>query len=155
MGDAAYVVDLVRRLRALTVPTSYGYRSARLEEAQSGDIMFYVKRFLPPYLRKETHRKWPLKALDAKTSLKAIGDSLRTNMSVFVMHNLDDFLVSPSDIAFLRSVFGERATFCPLGGHLGNLWYPANRRATLALFGALKEQAAKYRFIRRTAEQTS
>jgi hypothetical protein len=140
VGDTAYVVDLVHHLRALTVPISYGYRSARLQEAQSDDIMFYVTRFLLPYLRKETHRPWTLEALDAKTSLKAIGNSLRTNKSVFIMHNLDDFLVSPSDIAFLRSVFGERATFYPLGGHLGNLWYPANRRAILALFDPLKRR---------------
>jgi hypothetical protein len=142
VGDTAYAVDLLHHLQVLTAPISYGYRSARLDEAQSDSIMSYVKDFLLPYLRKKTDRPWSLEALDAQTSLRAIGDSLRTNPSVFLMHNLDDPLVSPSGMAFLRSVFGERATFYRLGGHLGNLWYPANRRAMLAVFSGLKQHQA-------------
>jgi hypothetical protein len=53
------------------------------------------------------------------------------------MHNTDDFLVSPAQLAFLRQTFGSRFTLYPRGGHVGNIWYPDNREAILATFSSM------------------
>jgi acetyl esterase/lipase len=139
VGDVTYVSELVHHKRVFKIPVSWGHRSAPLKRARSEPVMDYVQRVLLPGLRETTGRPWSLDALEEKTSLRAIADSLQANQSVFLMHNWDDFLVSSADLAFLEGVFGERAILYPYGGHLGNLWYPANRRALLDLFRGLQQ----------------
>ena len=51
---------------------------------------------------------------------------LRTSQSVYVHHNVDDFLLKEGDISFLKSTMGKRAQIYPRGGHLGNLWFQKN-----------------------------
>jgi hypothetical protein len=139
VGDVTYVSELVHHKHVLKLPVSWGHRSAPLERARAEPVMDYVQRVLLPGLHETTGRRWSLDTLEQKTSLRAIADSLRTNPSVFLMHNRDDFLISSADLAFLQGVFGERAILYPCGGHLGNLWYPANRRALLDLFRGLQQ----------------
>jgi hypothetical protein len=136
-GSAIYVADLIHPRDMLEAPAGWGSRSDLLEEAKSFTLMRYVRRMLLPALREHSPRRWTLKTLNDRTSMTAVADSLRANRSVFLMHNLDDFLLSPQDIAFLKSVFGTRAILYPYGGHLGNLWFPANRQAMLSIFRPL------------------
>jgi hypothetical protein len=136
-GSAIYVADLIHPQNMLEASAGWGSRSDLLEEAKSFTLIGYVQRMLLPALREHSPRRWTLKTLNDWTSMTAVADSLRANRSVFLMHNLDDFLLSPRDIAFLKSVFGDRAILYPYGGHLGNLWFPANRRAMLSIFRPL------------------
>lgn len=54
-------------------------------------------------------------------SLHAIEDYLKTANHIGVVHNEDDVILAPGEIAYLREVFGARAMIYPRGGHLGNL----------------------------------
>jgi hypothetical protein len=49
---------------------------------------------------------------------------------------MEGFLVSEADLSSVDSAF-DRAIIYPDGGHLGNLWYPANRRAMLDVLRTL------------------
>ncbi len=66
----------------------------------------------------------------------AILEQLRRNPRVHLMHNADDVLADPASIAELKAAMDDRMIVYPLGGHLGNLWYCANREAILGFFRA-------------------
>jgi pimeloyl-ACP methyl ester carboxylesterase len=136
VGDAIYVIDLANNALILRTPISWAYRSGRLEEARSYGLMRYVETFLIPRLRR-AGKPMNLKALDAQNSIRAIRPALENNHSVFLMHNLDDVLISREDIAYLEKIFGDRAIIYPHGGHLGNLWYPENKKHMLDVFKPL------------------
>lgn len=132
VGSSLYVSALVHpAMGFLRAPITWGYRSARLEEARSYDLMSYLERVLVPHLERTSKRKLGFEELVRESSLKGIAPALRDNPKVYLMHNADDFLVSGEDLTFAERIFGDRATIYPRGGHLGNLWYTQNRRDIL------------------------
>ncbi|MGZ8173324.1 MULTISPECIES: alpha/beta hydrolase [Methylobacter] len=143
VGDAIYVIDLANDLTVLKNPISWWHRSNRLEEARSYSLMDYVETFVIPRLRRIGNKEMSLKALDKLNSMRGIKSALENNRSVFLMHNLDDILVSAEDVAYLEKVFGKRATVYPHGGHLGNLWYPENKEHLLDVFKPLLQGSAQ------------
>ena len=54
-------------------------------------------------------------------SLIEIKEFLKESEHIAVVHNVDDVILVPGEIEFLRTTFGERAFIYPRGGHLGNL----------------------------------
>ncbi|MDD5267205.1 MAG: alpha/beta hydrolase [Methylococcales bacterium] len=142
VGDAIYVIDLANDSAILKTPISWDYRSGRLEEARSFGLMRYMEAFLVPRLKRTGNKQMNLKTLDTHNSIRGIGSGLKNNPAVFLMHNLDDILVSAQDIAYLEKVFGERAVIYPHGGHLGNLWYPDNKKHMLDVFRPLLQDPA-------------
>jgi predicted alpha/beta-fold hydrolase len=60
-------------------------------------------------------------------------DRLRSNPKVHILHNVDDFLVERKSIEALKVALGDQVTLYPYGGHLGNLWYPENKKTVLGL----------------------
>jgi pimeloyl-ACP methyl ester carboxylesterase len=74
-------------------------------------------------------------SLIASGSLRSIEDFLRGATHIGVMHNRDDLILGPGDLAWLERTFGDRAIVYPTGGHCGNLMYHENIADTLAFFG--------------------
>ena len=134
IGDAIYVMELVNQLGILKTPISWGYRSARLGEARSVGLTGYLEKFLIPRLQRITGKPTTIDRLNERMSLKGIEQALQANAHIFLMHNLDDFLVSNASLPYLENLFGDRATIYPHGGHLGNLWYSQNKRDIVARF---------------------
>jgi hypothetical protein len=132
VGDAIYAIDLGLNLNILNSSFSYRHRSQRLAEARSYTLQEYVEKFIIPQ-----HRRMDLKELNTRNSLKFIKTTLKSNKNIYLMHNLDDFLLSDQDIAFLETTFGDRAILYPNGGHLGNLWYSQNKKDILRIFAHL------------------
>jgi len=56
-------------------------------------------------------------------SLRSIQDFLSGARNVGLFHNRDDVILSVGEIDWFPTVFGDRATIYPNGGHLGNLEY--------------------------------
>ncbi len=56
-------------------------------------------------------------------SLRSIQDFLSGARNVSLFHNRDDVILSVGEIDWFPTVFGDRATIYPNGGHLGNLEY--------------------------------
>jgi hypothetical protein len=46
----------------------------------------------------------------------------------------NDFLLTPADISWFRSIFNGNLTEYPVGGHLGNLYIPTVQDALARLF---------------------
>ncbi len=149
VGDSIYVTGLVNDPPILKTHISWGKRSERMKEARSFGLMGYVEKFLIPRLRRIYNKEINLKSLDTMNSIRRISPLLEKNQSVFLMHNLDDILIPAEDIAYLESIFGRRAMIYPHGGHLGNLWYPDNKKHILDVFKPLlqgKSQSNLKRF---------
>ena len=97
----------------------------------------YINTYVVSYYRDnnpdEQYRAYTLTALNNRVSLYAVEAHLKKNKKVYLMTNEDDFLLrGQKDVDYLRSIFGERATFYPRGGHMGNLWYKDNLGRILA-----------------------
>ncbi len=142
VGDAIYVIDLANDAAILKSPISWGYRTARLDEARSISITDYIKKFLVPKLHQTNNNYLSLKALDNLSSISGIKSELENKQTVLLMHNLDDILVSEEEIAYLEKIFGDRATIYPRGGHMGNLWYPDNKQHIVDVFSPLLQDSA-------------
>lgn len=137
IGDAIYVIDLANDAAILTPPINWWHRNNRLEEARSYGLMRYAEKFLIPRFSRIGNKTMNLKALDIHNSIRGVKSVLENNQRVFLMHNLDDILVSVEDVSYLEKIFGKRAMIYPHGGHLGNLWYPDNKKHIVDVFNPL------------------
>jgi hypothetical protein len=135
VGDIVYVSQLIRDRGILKAPLDRSKRSPRLVEAASFSVRDYIQRLLLPEYTERTGTQTTLDELGMRSSLRSL--ALGSDPRVYVMHNADDFLVSPAQLAFLRETFGRRFTLYPRGGHVGNIWYPDNRDAILATFSSM------------------
>ena len=135
VGDAIYASSLTYDHGILKTPVSWGYRTGRLKEARSYTLMEYLQKLLLPRIRQLSGKQMGIEELNVQTSLKGIKTTLENN-NIYLMHNLDDFLISDEGFAYLEQVFGDRAKFYPYGGHLGNLWYAENKNDMLNVFSS-------------------
>lgn len=142
VGDTIYVDSLAFNPDILKTPIAPNFRAERLKEARSYNLRDYVERFVLPKIRQSSDPRISVEKLNTQTSLKNISSTLENNKNIFLMHNLDDFLVSAEDFAFLEQVLGDRAKLYPHGGHLGNLWYEENKYDYLEIFKPLLQNTA-------------
>lgn len=93
----------------------------------------YYHEFFYPYYKAE----YPNVTRDdfiASMSLTSIADYLRNSKKISMMGNVDDVILEPGEIDFFPSVFGDRATIYPYGGHCGNMDYRDNVAHMVAAF---------------------
>lgn len=93
----------------------------------------YTERFVLPYLIK-SGRVANRQELIAATDLGQYTRYFRNNPKIRVQLSADDFLLTPSDLSWFRSAFGDQLTVYPDGGHLGNLYLPAVQEALVKQF---------------------
>jgi hypothetical protein len=65
-------------------------------------------------------------ALIRAEGLPGIEEFVKSSPKFAVMTNEDDFILTPSDLEYLRRLFGERLRVYPRGGHCGNMDYVEN-----------------------------
>ena len=108
-----------------------------MNEAMSFTFTEYIDQFVYPHLVSlgETRTK---EEIFYSMSLESMGDRLRRDERVFVMHNLDDFLLREGDGEVIEDLFNGRARLYPIGGHVGNIWHPDNRSFIENYFTNLK-----------------
>lgn len=59
---------------------------------------------------------------NSKTSLYAIDDFLKTNKNYKIYHSIDDYFVSPEQLAWLKRQSGDKSILFSNGSHLGCLY---------------------------------
>ncbi len=107
----------------------------RLQASKNATFMDYTEKIaMPLWKRHAAEPQADLENFAKRGSLGPILDRLRGNSRVHIMHNADDVLVDRRSIRELKEVFGDQVTIFPYGGHLGNLWYPDNKRVALRVF---------------------
>ena len=136
LAPLLFTTQQIEDLGALPGPVATADLKERFDEAERFGFSDYVEKFLLPFRTKHAGRPVRYEELLPLTALSGVEAFLRADPRVLVFHNADDFLVNEAQVAYLREVFGPRLTLYPHGGHVGNLWFPANRDAILEAFGA-------------------
>jgi hypothetical protein len=119
MNNSGYVVPKNRVLDPTDSIFDYFLVSSHLS------FMDYFNEYLFPYFRMK-RPGLTKEAFIKSLSLKSIEGYLKSTDKFGVMTNENDFILTKSELDYLRQLFGERAKIYPRGGHLGNLEYREN-----------------------------
>lgn len=119
MANGGYIVPKNRVLEKNESLEDYFQVGVHLSFLQYFDEYFY------PYFQKK-RPGLTREALIETESLRSIEEYLKSSKKFGVMTNENDFILTPADLNYLRTLFGERAKIYPSGGHLGNLEYKEN-----------------------------
>lgn len=112
----------------------------RLQEAKSFTLVDYYWKIAVPLWRKQLgDSQADPESLLQRSSLAPIMDRLRSDPKVHILHNVDDFLAEKKSIEALKEALGDQVTLYPYGGHLGNIWYPENKKTILRFFSPFPE----------------
>lgn len=93
----------------------------------------YINDMYVPYY-KEKDATATRDSLVSESSLKAIESYLRNSSKIGLMHNVDDIILAPGEIDYIKGVFGDRAKIYPRGGHCGNMAHRDNLNYTVSFF---------------------
>ncbi len=104
----------------------------------------YFEKFVIPFYREGgLDSDHLLQTFEQAGSLQTYTAALLANPNLRLITNEDDFLLSPSDLEWLRATFPpSQLTVFQHGGHLGNLWRPEVRTAVLKALQDLRSGAA-------------
>jgi ABC-type transporter lipoprotein component MlaA len=88
----------------------------------SGRVSFldYFRELFSPYFQNKYPGTTEQMLID-NLSLVRLEEYLRQNENIGLVHNVDDIILAPGELDYLRGVFGNRAKIYPRGGHCGNL----------------------------------
>jgi hypothetical protein len=142
----AFRVSLASMVFTSDVCTGAGYISPRghviekneslspyLDAAVGVSFENYVDEYLLPFLAFTDPAMTRERAV-AASSLESIAPFLRESTSIAVMTNVDDPILTPDNLGFLKRTFNGRLTLYPAGGHCGNIRYRDNVAAMLDFF---------------------
>jgi len=85
----------------------------------------YFDEILYPYYRARQPGLSRQEMLDS-LGLKNIESYLRSATKISMVTNVDDIILAPGEVDYLRQVFQNRGKFFPKGGHCGNMDYKDN-----------------------------
>ena len=97
----------------------YGKVTARMR------FINYFDEILYPYYKARQPGLSRQEMLDA-LGLKNIDSYLRNTTKITMVTNVDDIILAPGEVDYLRQVFQDRGKFFPKGGHCGNMDYKDN-----------------------------
>ncbi len=118
--------DMVTRWGYLVPPDADINRRTRIGIFQrtgnnKSSFTQYFRDYLLPYYA-ENNPGSTEEQLLYRASLQSIEDYVSQAKHIAVIGNLDDIILAPGEIDYLKNLFGpERSTFFPRGGHLGNM----------------------------------
>lgn len=119
MADYGYIKPKGLTLNRYSNLQLYNDVSVRL-----GFTDYYHEFFYPYY--KADYPNMTRDEFIASMSLTSIAEYLKNTKKITMMGNVDDVILQPGEIDFFPSVFGDRATIYPRGGHCGNMDYRDN-----------------------------
>jgi pimeloyl-ACP methyl ester carboxylesterase len=127
MTNSGYVVPKNRVLSPTDSLFDYFLVSSHLS------FFDYFNEYFYPYCLTR-HPGLTKQALIESLSLRSIEGYLKSTAKFGVMANENDFIITKSELDYLREIFGERAKIYPRGGHLGNIEYKENLAYMTAFF---------------------
>ena len=132
LPELIYATQAIDDQKILSAPKNEMRK--RLEEAKGLTLTDYNEKIGLPLWRQQTAEPQAnLESFIERGSLTHILDRLRGNPRVHIMHNLDDVLTNRKSIEELKETLHDRVILYPYGGHLGNLWYPENKKDALKI----------------------
>ena len=140
LPELVYATQVIHDQKVLAAPKNDTRK--RLEEAKTFTLTDYHRKIALPFWQKQAgDSQVDSESFLRRSSLAGIMDRLRSNRKVHILHNADDFLAERKLIEGLKEALGDQVMLYPYGGHLGNLWYPENKKSALRFFGAYSGMA--------------
>ncbi len=121
LRDALYSIHERTPSDLVSAPASTWRRENLYGELMNTSFNDYLNHWLGPDLLEQGVTE---KRISEAISLRPMARQLGVNRRVHVLGNRNDFLISPRDIQWMETTFGNRAIWLPSGGHLGNLGDP-------------------------------
>ena len=138
LPELIYATQAIHDQKILNAPKNEMRK--RLEEAKGLTLTDYNEKIgLPLWRQQTTEPQANLESFIERGSLTHILDRLRGNPKVHIMHNLDDVLTNRKSLEELKETLHDQVILYPYGGHLGNLWYPENKKEALKIFKTAPE----------------
>lgn len=128
LTHANFIVPADARLTRFSSLTDY------FTVAMSLSFRTYIEQLYLPFYQR-TEPDYTLQRAAAEESLHTIESFLRGAGNVGLFTNEDDIILAPGELAYLESVFGDRATVFPTGGHGGNFAQRDAARRIQLFFG--------------------
>jgi hypothetical protein len=142
LNELVYATQVINDQGLLSAPKNDVRR--RLEEARRFTLADYHEKIAVPVWRKHAGSAQATRqSFQQESALSHVIDRLRTNPKVHILHNADDFLVPRKSLEALKETLGSQITVHPYGGHLGNLWWPENKKFFLNYFATPTANAAR------------
>ena len=136
LRDAIFSSQSRHNLGQIQAPLSSWSRNSAYDEISHWSYSDYFHKLVVPYY---ATRGISASQIIYEADLRNKSPQLRSNSKVRVLSNRNDFLLGPSDAAWLKSTFpGKKHTMFPNGGHLGNLSSPPMRAAILESLKGLR-----------------
>jgi ABC-type transporter lipoprotein component MlaA/pimeloyl-ACP methyl ester carboxylesterase len=136
LRDAIFNSQSRHNLGQIQTPLSSWSRNSAYDEISHWSYSDYFHKLVVPYY---ATRGISASQIIYEADLRNKSPQLRSNSKVRVLSNRNDFLLGPSDAAWLKSTFpGKKHTMFPNGGHLGNLSSPPMRAAILESLKGLR-----------------
>ena len=138
LPELIYATQAIDDQKILSAPKNEMRK--RLEEAKGLTLTDYNEKIGLPLWRQQTAEPQAnLESFIERGSLTHILDRLRGNPKVHIMHNADDILINRKSIEELKETLHDQVILYPYGGHLGNLWYPENKKDALKILKTAPE----------------
>lgn len=131
LADLLVASQTVHDRGLLKQPLSEYHRNARMLEASGILYGTYMNEFMMPFWQKKKSTNFVANDFVAQASLVKFTAKLAQISEFRLIHNADDFLTSPKDLAAVDAALGQRSMIFPYGGHVGNLWAPNVQRAII------------------------
>lgn len=136
LRNAIYTSQRCHDLGNLDRPLSWWSREEAYNEILGMSYADYLNEIVFPHFRQEGISESQLRA---ESDLKHLAPGLANQACAHVIHSRNDFLLSATDLAWLRRTFGRRGlTLLNSGGHLGGLANPAVHDLIDSKLGPLK-----------------
>ena len=142
LPELIYATQAIDDQKILSAPKNEMRK--RLEEAKGLTLTDYNEKIgLPLWRQQAAEPQANLESFIERGSLTHTLDRLRGNPKVHIMHNADDILINRKSIEELKEAMGDRLVLYPYGGHLGNLWYPENKKDALKILKTAPEVSSQ------------
>jgi len=136
LRDTIYHSQRRQDMGVLTTPPSSWNREAAYKEIYNFSYRDYYHDFAAPYYKRLGVGEADFKR---ENNLRSYYKPLRSQKNARIIVNSNDFLLSSSDVSWLRSTFGSsRVTVFPAGGHIGNLASAPVQKQLLSYVADLK-----------------
>ncbi len=140
LRDMIFSSQQRRNLGVLQHPLRSFRRNPSYNEIQQYSYRDYVEKFAAPYYETRGLPAPAAEALAKAGDLRTYETALRTNRTVRIIVNQNDFLLPPADLDWLDATFDpDQMTVFKKGGHLGNLANPTVQKAIMSALTKAKE----------------
>ncbi len=136
LRDIVYSSQMRNDMGKLQTPLNKWRREPLYQEIMNISYKEYFRDYAAPYYKQQGVSS---AAILREGNLRTHVSLLRRQPKARVLVNRNDFLLTPSDLSWLRSTFRpSQLTVFPDGGHLGNMASPPVQKAILNSLSGLK-----------------